>query len=490
MADQPGRGWANLIPGENAPREWQVWFEGEPHLVASSGALSITVPTGQLINRDMELSSGGSHPVNTMPSELWTENSRQPYAVALFLRAAPFWLDKPGTDWLPGGIDPDEFQGLLIRYRLAEICLRALPASPMPIDNAAQTERLLQRQRYRYLTALQPADDAEDPMLSSYLPKYPGLVRAARVEWYEALINQTDDTALAFEQAKPPTGDAWDMEAEIRHLVFYPSGHHPAPYAFDSAADRRLSDIIIRRGFLARNNLPDANHAVAAYLADERLRAWLPRFHHWFILWAAVAAGGFWLAGNGWLPRGAGGWVVPAAAVPGLGLPVAFWVALWRNSRLKKAILYPPALRVPGLALLGGLVVASGMFDYLAYAVNAWDTPWAAWLLAIGAPLVTFIYITSETLARTNDSRVAGRRALLLTAYLWSAVFWLAVLVGWLAGAMGMAVCAGSGQWRFVTMPGGVCVSMDLVFIIASLALLIGLLTQLFWEDKSVAEPL
>lgn len=442
-------------------------------------------------------------PPATVAAGLWAK-SDQALAVRALAQTAPFRLDALGAEQL-AGYAPDSPKATLLRYRLAEIALALLDAAPAPLPDHDLIHLLLRRQRFRYLSAL--AGWAGCKRAFGTEPTFTQRWREARWALAEPLLEQPRRAELAFDLAEPPPGGAWDVEAELRALVFA-GNDAPLAVATATAADRQLTDTIIRRGFLARNNLGDATRAVAALAArGEGAAGWparaLPHGHAWFIGWSLLAAFFFWLGGLG-LGWWAGPFLVAGAAA--VVAPALGWLALWRQPGLQRAALYPLALRVPGLAVLG-LSLVAGLSGYLPYAFNAWGAPGAgrawpqvavAWFIFLAAPLVTLLYVMTETLGRVHERRPALRRALWLTAYLWAMVFWLSLLAGWFAAPVGMMACAAGqagcvgGQLaltRAVAFPGGP-VSTDFVFFVGALALLVGLLTQLFWEDKSVAEPL
>jgi hypothetical protein len=89
------------------------------------------------------------------------------------------------------------------------------------------------------------------------------------------------------------------------------------------------------------------------------------------------------------------------------------------------------------------------------------------------------------------DVRGAGRRALFIWAYALAAAFWIAFFAAWFVAPLVLCDPEGCTLWpRSFTGLYNTTISTDFVFFIAPLALSIGVLTQLFWEETAVAEPI
>lgn len=489
-------GLASLRPGPAMPLRYEdLYASVRLEAAASSWVLHVSY-LDRYLSQDLgDLSSPYPTPPERIAAELW-DNAAGPGIVRALVHTAPFWVE--GDTLFSQAQDGPA--GYLLRYRLSEIALAALNQAPEPLREQELIRVLLLRQRFRYLAAL--ADWQNLRHVFAGRASFAQHLREARFALAQALLDQPARAELAFELAELPAEGVWDMEAEIRSLVFHGPSLATRDVAVDTAGDRQLTDTIIRRGFLARNNLLDASRAVGGLIdrAGGGRSSWLaralPYFHGWFIGWTLLAAGAFWLAGMGRLDGWR--WVFLPAVLAAVAVPMVFWAVVWSKQGLQRAAIYPLALRVPGLALLG-LSVAFGLSGYLPYAFNAWDQPAVGWFVFLVSPAITFFYITFETLARVNQRRAAAGRAAWLTAYLWATTFWLALLVGWFAEPVGMmdcqigrAGCSASGVielTRSVDFMGG-RVSTDFVFFVGALSLLVGLLTQLFWEDRSVAEPL
>ncbi len=498
-----------LRPSAIAPPEWLELASTVKLLDRESSRMLVVTPVnynetqlelsgiGQLNDPAITLYGDVARRPGQVAARLW----QQPHAaVTALLRAAPFWLDA-----IPRGnllAKPDSFDGYLARCRLAEIGLAALDPAAVGYDSPhwEPARALLLRQQFRYLAALSGWED-----LPKRMPDYEQRMRAARAAWAGYLLERRDVVEQAFWLVDPSPGSAWDIEAELRFLVFPRPGHELQPIAMTTATDRQVTDAIVRRGFLGRNNVHDAAAVLAGTLAagggtGARIAPAVPRFYAWFIGWTAVAALLFALGSAPASSRWVGTAAVVAGAAAAVALPVGLWAWVWARPGLARLSLYPLALRVPALALLG-LSVVAGISGYLPYAFNAWDSPYVATAVSLASLGVTFGYILFETLARVEDRRVAARRALWLTAYLAAATFWLALLVGLFADPVGMTLCVDQGPGDGCSADGRLFlaryvylfrtrVSVDFVFFVGALSLMVGLLTQLFWEEKSVAEPL
>ena len=452
-------------------------------------------------------------------------NHEQIYGVTEFLYWSPFWVETLQSEQLRG-YDPNSDDDRLIRYRLVEICLRAIEKkypSPGPL---AESHTLLLRQRYRLLASLDQSMDQRKRL------SYDRLVREARAAYGQLLL----DTLELAEQALALAAlddKQWSFDHEIEMLLLN-QDEELWSFAYATEGDRRFSHWLVQNGLLKRDNLPRATKTVAAFAAEpqtvgrgfadnDATNSWRKKiansfqyFHLWIICATLLGAVGVWLAGSGFsflFPGSfpgeegivnAGKLFLSVAFIGGVIFPFLYWLLVWKLLNFRRSGLFPLAMRLPGMALVGILAIA-GLSDlYSQFGVNAWTRPLAAWSVFLLSALGALLYLLFEALARVENFRWAWRRSVPLWAYGWSATFWLALLSAWLAAPIGLLACPDISSHLCLTSGpyhgqveivrsftwAGQRVSMDLVFFLSALALLVGVLTQLFWADKAVTEPL
>lgn len=418
-------------------------------------------------------------------------------AVENLLRWSPYWLEALDHTRMEK-IGPHETDNVLLRYRLCEICLRALRIFDRNSTLLKNTQWLLLRQRFRFLAPL-----TLDPTVLEILPHRDRLVREARQAYGEGLVNNADEIALALSDAAQPP--RWDLDAEIKLLLLDEDGRR-WPFAYQLPGDRHYSERLVHRGLLARENVWAASEVVAKTLIPEgkfgRPRSILIFFLHrlhlvFFILTLLAAvmvfsvAFGYPIVSHGWA------WVSVALA---LGFPLLIWLLPALLQGFRGYSLYPIALRVPAMSVVGILAIVGLADPVISFGFNALQEPLAVLLLVGASGLGSLAYIFFEVQARVNDTCPAIGRALLLWSYSLASTFWLAFFTALIADPLRLTACDpkeigdacmnGMLVLNHMFSLGKYRISADFILVVTALALVIGVFTQIFWEDKAIAEPL
>lgn len=470
------------------------------------------------------------------------------------LELSPFWISyladnerglfgQKRTNLLHDGTSEPDFSYFLSLYRLVKTCLSAIDQFPdvgyknqpgvrfLP-DSLRSARALLQRQHFLYLGILSwfaareqtAEEDKKEISVQRYLPGLNSLVRLARREYASLLLDEEEQAALAFSRVDCG-GQVWDLDQEADLLLYaIELDHGGVPrmsnrlwsFASETMQDRLLTDMILRRWFLAHDDLAGAARVIQQLVRQQpgkvSLASWLAgqvgRIYAW------LGAGLVLLLLAGWAtaafpPRSV--LVVWLAPVPGLVVGLIFpmlitGVVIARSNAISRQALYPLALRIPAMGLVGVLAM-SGLADPLAkFCFNAFAPKvWGVGLFLVLVSLAAaFLYTFFEAHVRTGRRWKALLRAGRLWLVGWVSTLWLAMVSAAIADAIGLTACepgAYSPTPGFCTSAGvltfhsgfflwGLRFSYDYILVISAMALLVGVFTQIFWEDKAIAEPL
>lgn len=429
------------------------------------------------------------------------------------------------------------FLNLLILYRLIEVCLLAIAileeSSDKPDPRFQTTLILLMRQRFLYLAQLSVTHDRPDKF-DEYLPGYRSRIRAARREYAQVLLEQEDEAAQAFAQVESDD-PLWDMDQEAL-LLLYQVRRQEGVLTFRTdiwdiaqrnMEDSLLTDTLLRKWFLAHDSLNQTAHCVKAiylnaHVAKKRWReCWhkfiagrlasiynllalgLAFFFIWFFLSLPFFSQFRYIDVLRYV-------ILFASSVIGLVIPLVATISsvvFSKQTFISRQALYPLALRIPAMGLVGTLALAGLADAFVTYALNAFQYPGPASVIAVGSLAGSFLYIYFEVQTRVERKRQAIRRASCLWVKGLVATTWLAILTGWLADPVGLTECK-----EALNVAGKICdldptygmviklhravvlfgarLSFDYILMVTVLALLFGVFTQIFWEDKTIAEPL
>ncbi|KPL75306.1 hypothetical protein ADN00_13015 [Ornatilinea apprima] len=396
---------------------------------------------------------------------------------------SPFLLETwyENENWLPDhkkGKNPLEFG--LILYRLSEIFLSALAiqahrqVGDLPED-LLLARILLIRLRFRLLAGL-----SQFSKLAAYLPDFALIVRNAQREYARLILERTDEVELALQLAIPPQS-GWDLDEEINLILFSDDGQSRLwPFAQETPSDRLFTDTIIRAWMLPHDNLqgataslvsllhPNANHPSLINCLILSLRTLIFLSAASFILFLFFQ-NKYFLA----LP-----FIASGGGVIGLARLV------FTRKLIIRQRTYPLALRIPAMGMVG-LLIAAEFIEDLAKKMDHSSQNLTGLFISLSAVslLFAYLYITSEISARLRFSQFKIQRALDLFSYGWAATFWLSTLAFFVYWRINNPETA---LLKFFSYP-----SLWLILLVLSSAsLLVGVFTQIFWEDKAIAEPL
>jgi len=477
-------------------------------LVCSKLPGRFTVPLGRLAASDDQLRQN-EETIDQIAERL--ANSANIWRFEL-VRWSPFWLD--------GLIHSEQIkerpaaEQLLILYRLAQICLTTLNTWKNPPE--MQTTRLLLlRQRYRYLAGMQIlVTDKKDDLITSLLTNYGWLIPQARQEYAQMLIDNTEEVELAFGAVKIHSG--WNLDQEIRLLLFKPDGKL-WKFAGVNRLARQLTDRIIQKWYLAQDDLGGTQDVLTRLLFKEPPYSLTARFFAHTTTYIKFSAM-FGLGSIAWASL----FDLSYNFQPSEILYVAYFLlvlslvflalvifgvitaATSRRPLAFRQAFYPLAFRIPGMALVGSLAGAGLADAYIRYALTASNFPFASLVLMTFSLGAAFLYILFEVQARAKSPSVIGQRSLHIWSYGWSSTLLLTIFIAWLADPVGLTACkigedigcissglyAGKiGLTNYLPVLQN-RISLDYVLIVSTVSLMVGVFTQIFWEDKSIAEPL
>lgn len=441
------------------------------------------------------------------------------------------------------GICEPDFHYFLALYRLVEICLAAIDQFPdagskklagvrfLP-DGLRGARVLLLRQRFLYLSLLvwfveqeeKAKADFGETSVRHYLPGLNSLVRLARREYAGVLLDEEEQVALAFSRVDCG-GQPWDLDQEAALLLYAVQldqdgeaqlSDRLCAFARNTMQDSLLTDMILRRWFLAHDDLAGVARAIRQLVQGPQdgggLAAWLAgqvdRIYAWLgiglvlLLLAGMATTVF--PGHSALFD----WLAPLPGLMvGLVFPVLISVTVVARSKtISRQALYPLALRIPAMGLVGVLAM-SGLADPLVkFGFNALAPQvWGGGLFLTFVSLAAaFLYTFFEAHVRSGRPGKALKRAGQLWGVGWISTLWLAVVNAALADVIGLTACDPGAYTltpELCVSPGvlvfhsgfflwGMRFSLDYILVMSAMALLVGVFTQIFWEDKAIAEPL
>lgn len=446
------------------------------------------------------------------------------------LRLSPYWISALAEQEVLLEIKRGKFRNILVLYRLVELCLAAIQALDSSKEERVSRLRnpagLLLRQRFIYLAQLRLLEDPDRP-LSKYVPGYDFLLREAREAFADLLLDE-ERVLLTFAEVENG-GKTWDLDSEVRLLLFEFSrlesnrknylkfGDALWSFAQRDLPGLILTDTLLRRWFLAHDDLDEASAGVHALMKTDlsipKWAAWVLRHANYLSLVGLVLffASAFILRNLSLRPERLHEWLVAigiyGGAFIGLIPPFLSVLAIMCSSKrqlVSRQVLYPLALRVPAMGLVGVLAIAGLMDSLVQYTLNAFDRLEPALFIVLGSIAAAFAYILFEVQTRIPVRQKAWLRAFALWFRGIVSTLWLAIITGWLVDPIGIAACdpqhaatscvtTSYGSvielHRFVDFLGG-RLSFDYVVLMGAIALLVGVFTQIFWEDKAIAGPL
>ncbi|MDH7487496.1 MAG: hypothetical protein QHJ81_14630 [Anaerolineae bacterium] len=302
---------------------------------------------------------------------------------------------------------------------------------------------------------------------------------------------------------REPLARRW--EQEVADLIWLPQGGLRRFFRGQPDGPRFL-DRLARGWFLPRYDLPN----ISRLIGDQIDAAGGPRWLGWMYrswsrmpgLWVELSAlllmAGAWLgsasqAQEGFLRTLCIVLVVLGGAGALLGV-AGVLSGMWR---LGRRALYPFSVRLAA-GTFAGLVVLSGLSDHLAdYMFKAFCTTGQSCryvgsvLLLVISGVAALVYMFSDALSQINDRRLACQRAVRLFLFGWAQSTLFAAATSWLAAnrVIPTQLAGTSAPCRVLHLWAG-DLYPDYLVSAGVLALVVGVLTQILWEDRPIPEPL
>lgn len=441
--------------------------------------------------------------IATIENEINNDKIARP-ALQQLLHWSPFWIEKIS-------VKIEDRYVPLVKYRLVELLISFIENNSFYTNTLEMQYILLLRQRLRFISAI---NDEVCRRIYRFHQHY----YEAREAYATYLVNKTDLVELALSKAQPFSDNTsqktswlnkskwggtettnWDIDSEILLLLFDDREEKKLStwfHAYKTPLNRKLSSWIVEKGLLARNDLHMATRAIAGSRNPQnKLGKYfyksLQYIHIWVFGWTILSAVS--LVGTGiWGERAFQN--IPLFAtmsitsvIVGIGLPFFYWFVFAFRGGFTKESVFPLALRIPGMAFIGVLGIAGIADAYTEFGFNAFDSFLPVVPMILGALGATFFYIFFETSQRSASLSQALRKTWYLISYAWAATFWISFFVAWFVEPLQLNKNISINRPLFVF---GQSISIDFVLFMSAFSLLVGTLTQLFWEDKSVAEPL
>lgn len=395
-------------------------------------------------------------------------------------------------------------------------------------------------------------DDATWKALSSW-QDLEGEYRRALNYWSRVLLDPDNESSIASilsEESENPAGSREKhsldrpREQAVEDLIWLPQGGLRQFFRTQPEGHRFL-DRLARGWFLPRYDLPSVSRLIRDQIRAGGGPRWLGWIYRssvgmpWLLveLSALLLMAGVWL-GSASSAQVAGAWVIwsalgiaalvtrlawPLVGIMGLVLLVADWslatgslvwsyglvvlgtvgallsvfcvlYAIWR---LGRSALYPFSIRLAagtfvGLVALSGLSDQFADFTFKALCTAEHPCGWVGSLLLLGISLAAaLIYMFSDALNQVNDRRLAWQRSWRLFRFGWAQSTLFAAATSWLAAGRAIPTHLPGTPGPCRVLPvwlGGLY--PDYLLSAGVLALVVGVLTQIMWEDRPIPGPL
>lgn len=468
--------------------------------------------------------------------------SDQLFNILNFLHASPFWLSSLAEQANIHEDNKETSKGLFINflllYRIAEILTSTIERFNQKFQQTDLDIAHILLARLRYLYLAQLSTDNSHPNINEYV-NYKIEIRRCREVYARMLIEEEDLVLLAFSEVK--TELPWTIEGEAQMLIHKfarvqsrskstkeptqgPSRLEVLPeiwsFAREELKDNLLTDKLLCKWFLAHDNLKGVIVYINTLFKNDnyftRVAARLSTNTYLFgfigiILFLFSIPVSHGILG---IPEKASLIVTYTLAISGivcgLLLPILSMFILFSNKKLqiKRQIFYPLVFRIPAMSLVGVLAIAGLMDSLVKFTLNGFDRPVAAVAIILFCLSASFAYTYFEVQSRTLSTGKSRKWAFSLWFSGLVSSLWLAILSGWLIDPIGLTACQPGDVTfgamctaqldaltsvitlkRYVTILGG-RISLDYILLVSALALMVGVFTQIFWEDKAIAEPL
>ncbi len=413
------------------------------------------------------------------------------------INASPYWMqdfvrqvNEDGSGSLIGGNQAHYLnQNLLVLYRILAIFYAYLEAEDRQ-DVFQLTRCLLSRQLFRLATTLYVFGGN-----GKIDEKQEADIRKWRKIYGNYLALQPDITRLALNEGEnTEAGLGLSFEDEAKMLLFYETKIEKLKKVANSTiGDRDLSDLLIRKYMLSTDDLwgvgREITHLVSfrnngnGNLRNLMIRTFLPTFPFLVITSAILAILSYWsltLPDLGWdtfdPPM-----KYSILATSSLCIFVAAWVMfiiifLTTSGYWKYKLVYLLAIRVPAMNFVGAIAILGLGEKILKFAGGLPKD--SLLIVLLGLLLPSLVYIFGEISTRNQSTPTLILRTLFITAYSYSFSVLIASILVTVTPSLG------------VISPQDISQPVSFVMIVGALLMMIGVFTQIFWEEKSLIDPL
>jgi len=376
--------------------------------------------------------------------------------------------------------------------RLLDLLVRLMEERGLTGGRLRAPYRLLLRARFLVLARLSQEEHRDEAM--KYLPELNLQMREAWRAWGQTMLQSPVEMSVVLARY------GREAEEEGGLLLFQPQGEALWPFA-SGEEELPFTEQLLTRWFLPRydlnrtlqvlSKLPEPGEATPP---SGRVKSILCRLRL----------------------RVAGTWrqLLPALQVPVslgavllLGLPLLLPQRLWLCGTLGLAMglalaaivqilllgTRPLRYTLPRitLATLVGYLALVSSNEIMAFAIEAYNHPPLAWATTLGSTMVAFLAIYVEARRRLETGRLALGRAGRVLAIAAAR----SLTLGWLilapAGGLllaGTEVTKRAQSWEGPV--GGLPIYPQLVFVLAPLALFVGIFVQTIWEEYPLTHPI
>lgn len=428
-----------------------------------------------------------------------------PQELRCFLRIFPSFLDHMMINrekYLKGNSDS---QRRLIFYRLCELFFSLLEVFTVHYDldwELKATKMLLTRQRFRLLAGFVTAGEQDEKMRMRIFD-FNAKLKSAHRDYLDVLLNRTDDLQRVFSMIPNRKAIKHHLDHEADLLVINPMADHRKEkvwsFLLNDGEGQSWIDLILKKWYLAKNQIIKSNSIVSLMISALSSSFWGVVYSVLLYVFGFSSFGSLlFIAFDLQTP-------FLISILIGLVLPLfgLFIFSLSLKGILTTQVLYPFALRIPAMSMVGmlgviGLVDPIVKFGYVAFTKENWRVSVGFVVIAL---LLSFAYIYFEVSVRTKHTGKSLMRSFVIFFYGLGSTFWVSIFAAWFTDAIGFTdgvlVSSASQAENMVEylfhqhfLFWGYSISIDFVFFISALAFLIGVFTQIFWEDKSISEPL
>jgi hypothetical protein len=425
-------------------------------------------------------------------------------ALACFLRYSPWLLSHVR---LGEGLTPAQ-QGAVLT-RLLDLCVNLLEEKGLTAGRYADAYLLLRRARFLLLARLSQEYAGETV---KYLPDLDLQVREAWQAWGQTLLEKSQEMRVVL------TRYGRDTDDEGAQTLFRSAYSSQLWHFITRDADWPFTERLLISWFLPRYDLVRVGWTLSQLTNTgpiEDIGQVRPGRVDRFVrrVWCGVAGHLRWmLVSQSVLLH-----VLTLALLsiplvwPSLawlwppGVAVAWGIAgvLAVGSLVQVSVLGTRPLRygLPRVtfAIVAGYLLLVSSDAILRFAVRAYEQQWwLAWGAALGSGLMALLAIYIEARRRLENSRLALQRA----GRVWVIAAARALAIGWLilAPAGGLFLSGGEGatlfwpwdgrlgNWQILCPP--LKIYPQLIFVLAPLALFVGIFVQTIWEEYTLTHPL